>query len=498
MYSHKTRFSIALAISIWIHLLLSLTMFLYQGNNKSNGQTGTLEKKEMLEVEMTSNDDLNKIKRENHDGNEGGKDGENIRRKQAEQFEKDFKVKGEWRELVKKLSQNSNLRQNFPETFDNINTQSNVKESYIFRKRHYEDLVVKEVFPTLLNLEKPFDQIIREAPKSLDKYNERNEIIKNYRKWSNGEIVENRPNVHIVKNSFKSAHHPLEFPKTSREKYFNSTLRESKESQLYNFINRYFEFDPNKGDLPVAVRELYYDNLQRLVYSFSSDPTYLYIDYFDENLNKEDFLKNSLAQVARLKGSKTQTELLFAIQDIYEIQQRAWEIYFNFSNMYKNLSLEQKKKLRYETLRRIQERYQPVLAQKKISNYKDAVRLYSTRREEITDYIIKNTPDHYRKEDAIFEKGRIHWDLGIIQNSDIEKAKAIEIWKSIQYATEVSNNAVFLNRETLEKLKPVFVDYDRLQNVSLVEGHIQNIIQQRQLQRLINKGKREDQILWTK
>lgn len=460
----------------------------------------SLEQADMLEVEISPNNDNKdeKDKSENHSGGESDQEGEKIRKKSSEQFEKTFGIKGEWKDLVKNLSKNSRLRNKFPESFDNINTQSGVKDSYIYRKRHYEDLIVKEVFPTLSSIDKPFEQILQEAPRALDKYNERNEIIQKYRKWTEGEVVENRPNVRIFKESTRDGRTPLEFPKSSRETYFNSTLRESKESQLYNFITRYFKFDPDKGDLPVAVRELYYDNLQRIVYNFSPDPTYLYIDYFDENLNKEDFLRNSLSQSARIKGTKTQTELLFAIHDIYEIQQRAWQLFFDFENLYKNLPADQKKKLRYETLRRIVERYKPVLEQKKIFNYQDAVRVYGGKREEVADYILKNSPEQYRKADALFEKGRIRWDIGTMSNSDKEKAEAIEIWKSIGENSAFAGDPNFLNRESIEKLNPVFKNYDRLRNISLVEGQIQNILQQRQLKRLRDKMEREDKILWPK
>src|SRR5690606_11159255 len=117
---------------------------------------------------------------------------------------------------------------------------------------------------------------------------------------------------------------------------------DDKTQQLSNFINRYFQYDPNEGDLPIATRELYFKNLERLLYSFSSDQTYLYLDFYLENLNKADFLYQALNQAARLDGTKTATELLFTIERIYEIQQRAWKAYFEFDGLYADIPVEKR------------------------------------------------------------------------------------------------------------------------------------------------------------
>lgn len=454
----------------------------------------------MMNVEI--NQDANESKpngeaEKDSKGQGQGKSSKKINSGSPSDFEKSFGIKKEWNELVKNLSKTGDLRANHPEFFDDINYNSGVKDSYIYRNRHYEDLIVKEVFPTLHNVDKPFEQILKEAPQNLNKYNERNEIIQKYRKWSKGDLSENRPTVKITHGFDREQQHPLHFPKEVREKYFDSTLRESKESQLYNFINRYFQSDPNTGDLPIAVRELYYNNLQRLIYPFSSDPTYMSIDYFDENLNKEDFLKNSLYQASRLKNTKTQTELLFAVQDIYEIQQKAWKLFFDFENIYQNSSSEKKKQLRIETLKRIHDRYIPVLAQKKINSYEDAVKLYSRKREEISEYIMQHSPDHYRTQDALFEKGRIHWDMGMQMNLASEKKAAIEIWKSIPLNTNVSDES-FVFRDTLQKLSPIIQSYEKVQNIYIVEGQIQSLIQARQNKRIQEKAQREEKILWPK
>ncbi|MDH4201176.1 MAG: hypothetical protein OEV66_12500, partial [Spirochaetia bacterium] len=418
MHFQKIRLSIAFVVSLWIHSLLFLTLFLYRGNSGST-LNSKMAQNAAMQVEMEQNQDASSSNGESGNdkiAHKQDKKGQKSKSGNSSEFEKSFGVGKEWSELVKNLSETSNLRANYPQVFDDINYNSGVKDSYVYHTRHYEDLIVKEVFPTLHNVDKPFEQILKEASRNLDKYNERNEIIRKFRSWSKGDISENRPTAKILHGQNPNDQRPLNFPKEKREKYFDTTLREPKEVQLYNFISKYSSFDPNKGDLPIAVRELYYDNLQRLVYPFSTDPTYMNIDYFDENLNKEDFLKISLYQVSRLKNSKTQTELLFAIQDIYEIQQKAWKLFFDFENMYRNLNPEKKKRLRIETLKRIQDRYKPVLAQKNIHSYEDAIKLYSKKREEISKYIITHSPDHYRTQDALFEMGRIHWDMGVNLN----------------------------------------------------------------------------------
>lgn len=89
-------------------------------------------------------------------------------------------------------------------------------------------------------------------------------------------------------------------------------------------------------------RDLYYQNLQRLAYTFSSDSTYFSIDYLQENLNKEDYLKNSMNLLSELKGTKTATEILFTLENIYEIQSNAIGQFFINENNLKQLPSEQK------------------------------------------------------------------------------------------------------------------------------------------------------------
>jgi len=200
--------------------------------------------------------------------------------------------KGKWGELLKRLKSNDSIGNKYPEKIDNIAKQGKVNKSYVFRKRSYEDIVVKDVFPTLPHMDQPFEQLVKKAPEELNEFLERNEIIDDYRKWKKGDLDLNRKKVEIVKDRSKINKSPLHFPKQERKLYFDRSLDEPKEEQLNRFTREKMQHDPDEGDLPVALRELFYDNLLRVVYNFSSDHNYFVLDYFQENLNKEDYLKS--------------------------------------------------------------------------------------------------------------------------------------------------------------------------------------------------------------
>lgn len=400
--------------------------------------------------------------------------------------------KDEWGDLLNELEKTRGIRSKYKETFDNLIKNSDVSESYIRRKRRYEDIIVKEVFPSLRDIEKPFEEIIRQAPVELEKYNRRNEIIEDYRSWSRGENLKNKMRVRLKAKSRKQGRPPLVFPKEKREKYFDSILKESKEEQLYDLLSRYMDHDPSKGDLPITVRELYYKNLQRLAYTFSSDPTYLILDYFDENLNKEDFLKNSLYQLSRLKGTKTGTELLFILENIYDIQQRALRFLFRFRDEYPSFSPEKKKQLRVETIRRVVEKYMPILKSKKLDNYDAVYNAYLKRRLEVMDYLLKTSPNCYRCQDALFEKANILWMKGFEKRDLKAMSEAVSIWKSI--STNENPGEDFLSRSTLVEMLPILKSYTP--GNRLTEMQITQILRTRLTRYLEEKRKREKRLLY--
>lgn len=504
------RTGISFLGAVWVHLILFLALFIrieiLAPPQIQTEKMGTSE----LEIEIESPFESQAQESEKNEGdqNKGGMSDKDF----AEMMGLDPST---WGDLLDRLSENKELRQTFPDKYDNINMGGNASQSYIYRKRHHEDLIVKEVFPTLDNLDLPFEQIVNKAPGDLMKHQKRNEIIGKYRDWTKGDLFEQRLQTRIVQHGVSDSKAPLHFPKEQREKYFDQVLKKPKEEQFADFAEKFLSYDPDKGDLPVAVRELYYDNLQRIAYKFSTDPSYFYLDYFEENLNKEDFLKNSLYQVKRLKGTKTMTELLFAIENIYEIQERAWNQYLDFGALYPNLSAEQKQSLRIETLRRIYQRYQPMAQELGMTDRQKVSQTYTKKRLEVLDYLIANTPKGYRKNDALFMRAIIHWEMGQKNNNMEEMNNAALEWYNLALENEITPQTPqvimnpddpnykeeenpFLMKNSLIQLTPYLELY--LYGTELdkarARGMINSVIYNREQYRMQDKIEREKKLLY--
>ena len=396
-----------------------------------------------------------------------------------------------WGELLERLDKADKLGQAMPDSFEDTLPNTDVPDSYIKRKRDYEDIIVKDVFPTLETIEKSFKEILEIAPQDLLRYQKRNEIIEDYRRLKDGSLPKDLKRARIIRGNQDGDKEVLNFPQTERQKYFDSTLTQKKEKQLNNFLAKYGDFDPDKGDLPMAIRELYYQNLQRLAYVFSPDPTYFMLDYFQENLNKEDFLKNSLYLVSKNLGSKAATEMLFAIENIYEIQQRAWSFVFEFMRLYPNLSIKQRKEQRVYTIKEVVDRFAPLAREKGIRNYKDAVKVYSKKRLEIIELLRETTPDGYRENDALFEEGRIYWDLAAETGSEEAEQAAIDRWNKVQ-DVESPEAGDFLNRSTWLTLQEVQKSKEgmakRFATQQVLRGRISKLLEE--------KKEREYALLW--
>ncbi|MBP9887465.1 MAG: hypothetical protein KBF93_14275 [Leptospiraceae bacterium] len=398
-----------------------------------------------------------------------------------------------WKDLIKRLNDTKGLRKNFKEDFENIIKDGSVSNSYIYRNRVYEDIIVKEVFPTIHSIEKPFQEEIKNSPEELARHEERNEIIKKFRNE-----IEDDSEAIITKiqkdDDIKKSKPPLNISQAERKKYFDQTLTLPKEEQLSDFIEKFIAHDPDKGDLPLMFRDLYYQNLQRLAYTFSPDSTYFSIDYLQENLNKEDYLKNSMNLLSELKGTKTATEILFTLENIYEIQSNAIAQYFANEENYKKLTPEQKKQIRVETLRQVVERYAPILKEKKIKTHEDALKLYHNKKLEIMDYLLATTPENYRFADAYFEKGRILWDRGMKTGSIKEKKEAVQVWGQIGRNPSTGD---FINKDTFEQMKPYIQEW-KSNNSPQSEMQIQSYLSMRLMPSLTEKKQREDRLLWKK
>lgn len=399
--------------------------------------------------------------------------------------------KEKWGDLLERLEGLDDLKGKFSETLES-NNGAQVKESYIKRKRDYESIVSKDVFPTLDTINKPFSEIVKEAPEDLQKYERRNEIIEDFKLWSEGKLTPDVNRAKIKKpDTLADSRQALSFPEPDRKKYFDSTLTKGKEEQLADFLRSYGGYDFNEGDLPKAIRELYYENLQRIAYQFNSDPTYFMLDYFQEALNKEDFLKRSLDLVSKKQRTKVSAELLFAIENIYEIQQRAWEQFFRFRDLYPALPQQKKKEVRVETLRRVAERYTPQALRKGIKDYKSAFDIYSKRRVEIMDFLLRTSPGGYRANDALFQKGQILWDRGDELRDDSLKRQAVQIWQSIP---DSAGNGDFLNKEVLAEMKPLLGKFTGSRDQTAMQ--IQGMLRNRVNKLIMGKIDRENRLLW--
>ncbi|BDA77775.1 hypothetical protein LPTSP3_g07050 [Leptospira kobayashii] len=500
-FFYANRLFFAAYLSVLIHITLAIWSF--NGSKSPYGLTicgpswiyDTEETRDTeLVFEMGTQLDGGKKRDQDGESDQGEEEGEGEKGKN-EGFAKGKYEGGQWDKLVKDLESTSDLRKNFKNDLDSIVPSSGISDSYIKRERDYEDIIVKEVFPTLHSIREPFKVDIEEAEDSLAVHKERNRIIEEFRK---GEEESPPITMRLSLEGEKPPRSPLQMPKEERSRYLDQSLKQPKEKQLNEFISRFLGYDVNKGDLSTFVRDLYYENLQRLAYTFSNDPTYFAVDYFQENLNKEDFLKQMMALLSEHLGTKTGTEILFTIENIYEIQGRALNVYFQNESLYQTYSEERKKELRVETIRRVVEKYKPILREKKIRSFSDAEAAYTNKRLQIMDSLIQNTPNGYRLQDALFEKGRILWESGILKGDDKLLYEAIGEWKKISKKGEgdflaektVENILLTLQQEEIRDAFGKFPSHTRERIDMAVRYRLADVLEKKKL--------REEKILWPK
>ncbi|TGM57333.1 hypothetical protein EHQ91_00310 [Leptospira biflexa] len=496
----ENRFYIAFYISVVSHI----TFIIYSFNHSDSIYQKTLcgppwiyviEEEKQLSFEMSlgknfgesGSSDPSEESNENKEEGEGeGKEG----------FSKGKYKGSQWEDLVQNLEGTSNLRKQFRNDYDQINENSGVADSYIKRHRDFEDIIVKDVLPTLKNIRDPFKVDIDSAEDNLYLHKERNRIIEEFRK---GEESTSPITMKLSKEGDLPPKSPLTMPKEDRTKYLDRTLKQKKEKQLDEFISRFMGYDPNKGDLNLFVRDLYYENLQRLAYPFSNDMSYFAIDYFQENLNKEDFLRQMMAALSAQLGTNTGTEILFTIENIYYIQGKALEQYFRVRDYLKNSTPDQRQTLRYETLRQVELKYKKLLQDKKIFNGMDAEDAYVKKRIDILDTLIKNTPKHYRAKDGIFEKAKILWEYGQWKQDSKLQSDALKLWYQIP---KIPNNGDFLNKEAFETIQLLLREMGDPNEATVLPSQTKNQIEYTLRMRLddtmTKKKLREDRLLWPK
>ncbi|XDD45736.1 hypothetical protein AB3N60_13600 [Leptospira sp. WS39.C2] len=497
----ENRFYFAFYISVISHI----TFIIYSFNSSDSIYQKTLcgpawiyaqEEEKQLSFEMSFGKNMGESG--SSESNEEG-EGENQEEGEGEGKEGFSKGKYEgsqWEDLVQNLEGTSNLRKQFRNDYDQINENSGVAESYIKRHRDFEDIIVKDVLPTLKNIRDPFKVDIDSAEDNLYLHKERNRIIEEFRK---GEETSSPITMKLSKEGELPPKSPLSMPREDRTKYLDRTLKQKKEKQLDEFISRFMGYDPNKGDLNLFVRDLYYENLQRLAYPFSNDMSYFSIDYFQENLNKEDFLRQMMASLASQMGTNTGTEILFTIENIYYIQGKALEQYFRVREYLKNTTPEQKQTLRYETLRQVEAKYKKLLKEKKIFNGMDAEDAYVKKRLDILDTLIKNTPNFYRTRDGLFEKAKILWEYGQLKQDTKLQSDALKLFYQIP---KIPNNGDFLNKDTFDTIQLLLRETGDPIDVNVLSRQTKDQIEYALRMRLdgmmAKKKSREDRLLWPK
>ncbi len=412
-------------------------------------------------------------------------------------FAEEFGIPGgKWKEQLDRTEEGEKLNENYGGKEEKSAINNAVPEEYRNRKRDYRNIIAKDIFPTLNNIDKPFREEIKEAPQELEKMHERNEVIENYRLWREGKAIPDKKRTKvIVKRTQEGAAGKLSFDEAARRKYFDETLSDPKEQQLDRFLQDYGKFDPNDGDLPRAIRDLYYENLQRVASTFNhSDPTYLAIDYYHEALNKEEFLRKALDVAAKKRGTKYATEILFAIENIYEIQGRALNMLFDMKKYIDSLPPKARENIRVQTLDKVAKRYLPLAEKKGIRNGPAALQHYYLKRTEILDYLTENTPGGYRIKDATFAKGRVFWESVEPGNpASWQNAKrAVDIWRGIENLNDTGD---FLTQEIHTAMKESLGKFKTLN--SLEGQRIAQALNQNNARLMQKKIERENRLLWS-
>lgn len=392
-----------------------------------------------------------------------------------------------WQELIDNLENAQKIKGASIEEIDDIFDHPDISDSYIYRSRDYEDIMVKDVFPTLNNIDKKFSEVLKKSPAALENYHERNRIIDEFR--NDGEVFIHKGIKARVENPQRDSKAPLEFPRKQRQEYFDKTLALGKEAQMKMFMEKYLGYHPDEGDLPHSLRDLYYENLQRIAYTFSSDETYFYLDYFQENLNKEDFLMNSLAIAANLEGSKTAIEILFALDNIYDIQNRALLFLKRFERMAENYPAEKRNRLHYQTMKYLLKRYLPILQEKNLTRQIDISEKYQLKRLEILEYMFGNSPKSYRHKDILFEQAAVYFALSRLHGNQEYFSKAIEIWKNLR---KQKSSGDFLNEKAYFQIHELLRSFDP----HAVENEIDTILRLRHNEKILEKIEREKRLLY--
>lgn len=205
-------------------------------------------------------------------------------------------------------------------------------------------------------------------------------------------------------------------------------------------------------------------------------------------------MRRALDVVSKKKGTKYATEILFAIENIYEIQGRALKLLFEVKRHIATLPAKDKNNIRVQTLEKVVQRYMPLAEKKGIRNDRDALQHYYLKRTEVLDYLLENTPGGYRTKDATFAKAKVFWESADPMNPGTwQNAKrAVDLWRSIDHLSDagdfVAGEAHTAMREALQKFK-AFASPETTQIRIALDKETFKIMQK--------KTERENRILWS-
>ena len=153
--------------------------------------------------------------------------------------------------------------------------------------------------------------------------------------------------------------------------------------------------------------------------------------------------------------------------------------------------MKQRKEQRVYTIKEVVDRFAPLAREKGIRNYKDAVKVYSKKRLEIIELLRETTPGGYRENDALFEEGRIYWDLAAETGSEEAEQAAVDRWNKVQ-DLESPEAGDFLNRSTWLTLQEVQKSKEgmakRFATQQVLRGRISKLLEE--------KKEREYTLLW--
>ncbi len=175
--------------------------------------------------------------------------------------------------------------------------KSDVPESYMAREHHYQRMLSEDVFAGLAYLDMPLPRKPAEEGSKIRLYREvveAGQIEKGYA----------GPNLHMTDEEM--------------QKLLDRIMPRPKEEQFKHVFEYIDKYNGNDGDLPKLVRELYSQNMVRVLYSAAS-PKINAINRLEEMLNKPQLFKYAYGYLEENPDSKVAVEMLFMLESTYHL-----------------------------------------------------------------------------------------------------------------------------------------------------------------------------------